>query len=84
MPPKNCTNKAARPALWTIHSGGLLNDDSEDSDFPSNQDTDDLGSSSDLDSIVSSDNEIITEGHARAAKKAKEACEAKAHAAMKA
>jgi hypothetical protein len=58
------TNKATNPTLWTIHSGGLLGEDSEDSDFPSDQESTDSSSSSDLESIISGDNEVISKAHA--------------------
>jgi hypothetical protein len=77
MPARKQTKKGAKCTSWTIHYGGLLDDDTEDSDFPSDWESDILGMSSNLESIISGNNEIINEA---CAKKAKNALEAKAHA----
>jgi hypothetical protein len=69
------TDKAANPTKWTIHSSRLLDVDSEDSDFPSDQDPDtwssDSSSSSNL-SIVSGDHKVIAEACAEKTCKAKD------------
>jgi hypothetical protein len=69
------TNKATNPTSWTICSGGLLGEDSEDSDFPSDQESTDSSSSSDLELIISGDNEVISKAHATC--KGKEILDAK-------
>ncbi|KAN0136928.1 hypothetical protein V8E53_005369 [Lactarius tabidus] len=75
------TDKAANPTKWTICSGQLLDKDSEDSDFPSDQDPDawssDLSSSSNL-SIISGNHKEAHEAKAQAAKEACEAMKARA------
>jgi hypothetical protein len=69
------TDKAANPTKWTICSGQLLDKDSEDSDFPSDQDPDawssDLSSSSNL-SIISGNHKVIAEACAEKTHKAKD------------
>ena len=67
------TNKAAELTLRTIRYG----DDTEDSDFPSDQESDDSGTSTDLESIISGDHELIHIARVEKAAKERKAAEAK-------
>ena len=46
-PRKMHTKKAAEPAWWAIRYGSYLDEDTDDSDFPGDQESDGSGSSSD-------------------------------------
>jgi hypothetical protein len=78
------TNEAANPTQWTILSGDLFDEISENLNFPSDQESSAWyinSSSSSCWSIISGNHKIITKGHAQNAGKAKaraarEACEA--------
>ena len=77
------TKKAAQPepTRWTICHGALFNEDIEDSDFPSNQESSSSGIS-DLESITSSNYDVLAEGQAEKEKKI--AQQAKSREAMQA
>ena len=76
------TNQASKPAVVTIRYGGLWEDNPEDSDFFSDQSSDSSGMSSDLESIISGDHQLVADALAK--KKKKEAQEAKAREAKEA
>ena len=77
------TKKAAqpKPTRWTICHGALFNEDTEDSDFPSDQESSSSGIS-DLELITSGDYDVLAEG--RAEKEKKIAQQAKSREAMRA
>ena len=77
------TKKAAQPepTRWTICHGALFNEDTEDSDFPSDQESSSSGIS-DLELITSGDYDVLAEG--RAEKEKKRAQQAKSREAMRA
>ena len=75
------TKKAAQPepTRRTICHGALFNEDTEDSDFPSDQESSSSGVS-DLELITSGDYDVLAEG--RAEKEKKIAQQAKSREAM--
>ena len=63
------TKKAAEPAWWAICYGSYLDEDTDNSDFPDDQESDGSGSSSDLELAASGDEEVLTKVHAEKEKK---------------
>ena len=63
------TKKAAKPTWWAIHYGSYLDEDTDDSDFPGDQESDGSGSSSDSELAASGDEEVLTKDCAEKEKK---------------
>ena len=63
------TKKAAEPAWWAIRYGSYLDEDTDDSDFPGDQESDGSGSSSDSELAASGDEEVLAKVRAEKEKK---------------